>query len=1273
MNTLRSFPVVIISIAIASASIFPQTKPAVELLFNGDLKNTGTLGGEAQFDNPIPEEAAKLGGEGNKGFLDLNATLGGIADKTEKHGGTVVFTAPSIAGSIVTIQISFTPATADELPRTVIDLPPGIRIYSQQGVLLLSASGKSGIKWLKLGIDPTPGKNISLALVVDGSAREYTLYENSSGVAIPLTQGKDLPEELTIDGSIAIGNKSSIRPFKGTIDTVRIWNAALAKADLGRVFAADESGAGSKESGGVALLEESKPVSLFVDSQSMEPVFQLSALRDGLIASLSRHKDGKDIVTRLDYTFADSVSLGDGNVNANLTCIAMPSLLDTVGMEFSIKASDPRAKIFVRLGDKSGQTHQHALQIANSDDWQKIHLAFDKETFPHHWGGAGNGIIQFPVKTFSIAMYRGTQAPPGKGYFLIKDTTAVVNHIRPEDKFNLAIETSLPGGVVFVKDKALYRITAVNRVAQSTAAELVVRVVSDDGNIKEQKYPITFSNPGEAVSRELSILTAEPRFYGIHAWIMEKGKKTARTQSGCAVVNQVPNYGRDDPNSFFGTANWLFDAEACERIGVKNLREFVWLSRGVFTDPEKYNWSLLDQHVDEARAHGMQVVLTPEVDWWWGAKTSPHWREMSDIVDVPDVLETYRSFLRAIATRYKGKIAALEIQNEPNNETYHETGYTLERGSDLYSAMIRVGREEVEKVSPGLPIIAIGVSGRDFHVQAGGSTDKVPGGFKFTQAVLPKIKGAMDIYGGHPYSHNRIIRKGGSIQTLEDMNVRGLFSEVGDLLEKNGFQRRFWSTEIGYSILGTTEAPDEQTMLHACVVAQGLILCKTVPGFEKIFWFIPHFHHSEGDDYSLFRCNMPQRIALGGKFHDSPHPVFATPSASAYASTAFMLHNSAFVREVSINSSVSAWRFDRADGKSVVSFWARRDGEYRMDLSGPTTDAVNMFGRIIARGTSMNFKFTGMPMYLVTPKEKADDLEAALGKAKVTAFTPLALKKVFFSREREVTAIVQNNVDYRVDGILSVANVRKSHSFAPLTNSQLVIALPAPVEIGSDVSLALDAGVMKKTFPIRTDFLRAGYVRTPTIDGSLTAAAALDEIRVDSRNFLYPPDAPWKGMDDLSVKAYAGWNEEGLYFAARVKDDRHEVPFDSIPDYWKSDSIQLALDYEGESLGVYDGNDREIGLVIGANGPKASLYTTKSWLPLSMKFAGRHENGVTTYEAFITWKELDLPVPAAGKLMPMSFIVNENDGQGRGSWMGLTAGIGESKAPVNYRSFLFAK
>ena len=170
---------------------------------------------------------------------------------------------------------------------------------------------------------------------------------------------------------------------------------------------------------------------------------------------------------------------------------------------------------------------------------------------------------------------------------------------------------------------------------------------------------------------------------------------------------------------------------------------------------------------------------------------------------------------------------------------------------------------------------------------------------------------------------------------------------------------------------------------------------------------------------------------------------------------------------------------------------------------------------------------------------------------------------------------------------------------------------------------------------------------------------------------MLPPDPTlgWTGPANLSVTAWLGWTEDALYFAAEVTDDKHHAPFERESDFWKSDSIQFAIDPGNDSTIGFDGDDREIGFVLGQSGPRAFTTYPRPGRALPCQLAIRREGAATIYEAAIPWRSLGMKPPRKGRVMAMDFIVNENDGSGRAYWMGLTPGIGSGKSPEDYDEF----
>ncbi len=916
------------------------------------------------------------------------------------------------------------------------------------------------------------------------------------------------------------------------------------------------------------------------------------------------------------------------------------------------------AQIYVRLMDSTGQDHQGVIQIQPGGAWQTVTLPVATGFAKGHWNGANDGKFHFPCGRLALAF--GKASPQGR--FWLRRVGLQGNTANPGMTWRLSFRHPLPAGVAFPGEKAEYAVKVENLVDAPRQGALRLRLRDADGQATEKFWPFQLAPLGEFVSPPVDLTSVEPAFRQLRAWVEEDGAQLGLVQSAVAVVRKLPNYGQDDPASFFGFMHVYQNPEAAERLGCKNYREFVWFDRNFATHDENW-WTRLDQRVNDARAHGIQVVLCLEPSVKSGVwQNATRFNEPAELI-LPENLDSWRRLAKEVAERYRGRLAAIELVNEPNNEVWHTPDYPLEKAREIYCTLVKTAAEAVRAVDPGVQIIVLDVSGRDFHAINGVPTPQCPGEFLFTKAMLPVLKGDFDIYGGHPYCHVRILGRTRRSQMPEEMHFRELLIQAGDILEQNGCPRRLWPTEIGWSVIDPVDPPDELSLRFAAIVAQGLTLAKSVPGLEKAFWFITHWHNTDGDDYSLFHCNTPQKI-----YKQNCEDLFPTPAACAYGTTAYQLFHSRFVEEVKVGDNFSAWRFERTeDGRAVIVLWARSDGEFRLQLKAEDVTIFDLYNRQLAAGPQVVAPFSRAPLFLTAPAAAGEALAAAVRQAKIVALEPVRISKVWFRSRTEARAVLEDTLPEPVTAKLAFAGQTGEQVLRP---GQQIVTWPQaePIAAGTTPELSVTVAEAVKRASPRTDFWSAAKLAEVTIDGQLSETAALAPIVLDNRNYLMPPDAAWSGPADLSATAWLGWTPAGLYFAARVTDDRHQGSPDDREHYWQADSIQLALDPEGNSLYEYDTDDREVGLVLGPNGPHAYIYIRGKKLgPLTGSFQAKREPGATVYETLLPWAELGLTPPAAGRIMSVSFIVNENDGQGREFWLGWTPGVGESKAPINYR------
>jgi len=994
--------------------------------------------------------------------------------------------------------------------------------------------------------------------------------------------------------------------------------------------------------------------------------------------STSRDEDGTWL-SAVDYAYDESIP---GSEKGELKLIRSVALKDVKGARFLLKVSDPGLAVSIRISDASGQWLSGNLKIDRADEWIPVKAPFSSEFLKSHWtgapGAAEDGKIRFPVCHLVVAARKGAKSGQSRGSLLLKGFSLDVEEAGDGLPLGLKASSDAPDGVAFVGEKSLFRIEASSRTDSPRDGLLRFHCESDDRKALDKTAPFSFKKAGDMASLEIPVDSSEPRFFSGKAWIEKDGKRVVETESALAVVARPRDFGRFAPDAFFGIVSGQGRAEeGCERIGSKNERVWAWLNKWSERPFSPLAFQRTEQALEEARAHFMNVIMTLNVS----RRSMPEkagWKEMDQAAASREILDYWSGVAGLAAERYRGRILALELVNEPDNEIWHGPGYSLDKAAGIYAALLEAGRKAVKEKAPEILVSGLDVSGRDFSAPDSGPSDQIPGDFKFSKAVLAKAPGVIDLCGGHPYSHNRFLGPGRRVQLPEDMDIRGKFSKLGDLLEANGCPKRIWSTEMGWAMLAKPEALDETSRLFAAIVAQAMTLAKSSPGVEKALWFISHWHSFEEPHYyDLFYCGYPlsRKIPFCVSCSEKAYPALA---ASAYAACAGMLEGTRFVKRLDAGDCVSAWLFERKDaGEGVVAFWSRTDGARLFKASFPfECEAIDGVGRTKSQGKEASVPFDRQPVYLRIKSNDFAAIEQAIRGAEFKSLEPLSVRKAFLSSPRALRVLLEKRDDAPLDALFEVAGAKETMNFKGAGMKRIEIPLPNLVKPGS--SLLLKAGVegalKSVAISISTELIRAGYLEKPVVDGSLSSVASLQASCCDGRAFLFPPDATWKGPTDLSISAYFGWNEQGLYFAAEVKDDVHCAPFDSARDFWKSDSVQIAIDSEGWALQEYDADVREIGLVLGKSGPKAFLWTKAGGVKeFNPKLAIVRGEGSTRYEAFFSWESLALQAPEPGRVMPMNFLVNENDGQGRASWLSLTPGIGDSKAPASYKSFVLEK
>lgn len=196
----------------------------------------------------------------------------------------------------------------------------------------------------------------------------------------------------------------------------------------------------------------------------------------------------------------------------------------------------------------------------------------------------------------------------------------------------------------------------------------------------------------------------------------------------------------------------------------------------------------LDAVVDKAHARGIKLLLTFwETPCW--ASTAPEtlkqgcagsWWNRDVQRYGPANPSDFADALAYVARRYKGRIAAWEIWNEPNDTAYFKASDPV--GS--YADLVKAGYPAAKAADPQATILAGSLAHADY-----GWTDKL---------LARGVGGHFDGWSIHPYSGPRSPLDRGDDAWIQASFLRGV-PATRDVLLRHGQDKPLWLTEFGWS------------------------------------------------------------------------------------------------------------------------------------------------------------------------------------------------------------------------------------------------------------------------------------------------------------------------------------------------------------------------------------------------------------------------------------------------------------------------------------------
>lgn len=240
-------------------------------------------------------------------------------------------------------------------------------------------------------------------------------------------------------------------------------------------------------------------------------------------------------------------------------------------------------------------------------------------------------------------------------------------------------------------------------------------------------------------------------------------------------------------------------------------------------EPQRGRWdfSRLDRLVSEAEQRGVRPLLVlAHSPAWASARPEEVSAYRPGVAAEPARIEDWKTYVRTVALRYKGRISEYEIWNEPSDKS-HYTG-TVEKLVELSCEAYRT----LKSIDPAIRVVSPASAGSGRHVQ-------------YLDSFL-RNGGAscIDVVAHHFY----VYRFGPEAMVP-------LIREVRAVMKRNGVSALpLWNTETGWWIASSDGRPDSarvakggwrkvETGDELAGLIQRAFLLARAEGVERFYWY----------------------------------------------------------------------------------------------------------------------------------------------------------------------------------------------------------------------------------------------------------------------------------------------------------------------------------------------------------------------------------------------------------------------------------------------------
>jgi outer membrane protein assembly factor BamB len=251
----------------------------------------------------------------------------------------------------------------------------------------------------------------------------------------------------------------------------------------------------------------------------------------------------------------------------------------------------------------------------------------------------------------------------------------------------------------------------------------------------------------------------------------------------------------------YGINVFMFGTDTERVLALTDIGGFRWVRQQIhWRDLEgeqgQFVWKPLDQIVSAARARDMQLLLS--------VVRSPPWATADGNTGLPDDPAAMADFMRTVATRYRGRVAAYQVWNEPN--LAHEGGGAPVPPED-YLALLEAVYPAIKEGDPCALVVSAAMASTNRPDPAVASED-----LPYFDTLYTLNNGAFlraaDVVALHPGAGTNPPAARWSADEPEQSHQYFRHVErVREIMQRYGDQRPVWITEYGWTVTRAEGAP----------------------------------------------------------------------------------------------------------------------------------------------------------------------------------------------------------------------------------------------------------------------------------------------------------------------------------------------------------------------------------------------------------------------------------------------------------------------------------